>query len=60
MKELDINEARLRDDAKRYRWLCDGHGYFMEEEELCGHGPDKAEADRRIDEAMTAEKRAGG
>lgn len=41
------------------RWLLDGHGYFMEEEMLCGHSPcdddEKDEARRRIDEAMLIE-----
>lgn len=44
-------------DAKRFRWLLAGHGYFMEEEYLCGHGePDEKEQDAaraKIDEAMT-------
>lgn len=39
-------------DAARYRWLCDGNGYFMEENMLCGHSNNKAEADAMIDEAM--------
>ncbi len=43
-------------DAKRFRWLLSGNGYFMEENFLCGHAPttpeeqDKARAE--IDEAM--------
>ena len=36
-------------DAERYRWLCDGNGYFMEENGLCGHGPEKEKADAAID-----------
>ena len=47
----------LRRDAGRYRWLCDGNGYFMEEEMLCGHSNDKTEADRQIDMAMTTGER---
>lgn len=43
-------------DAKRFRWLLAGNGYFMEEEMLCGHGPcseeEKNEARQKIDEAM--------
>ena len=43
-------------DAKRFRWLLSGNGYFMEEEMLCGHEPtDEAERDdarAKIDEAM--------
>ena len=46
----------LQADAKRMRWILAGHGYFMEEEMLCGHGPCSEEeqhrARRRIDEAM--------
>ena len=41
----------LREDAARYRWLCDGNGYFMEENQLCGHGNDKTKADAAIDAA---------
>lgn len=44
------------DDAKRYRWLCNGHGYFMEEQGLCGHGNEKESADKAIDEQMNAER----
>lgn len=44
------------DDANRMRWLLSGHGYFMEEEMLCGHGPcskeEQDEARRQIDAAM--------
>jgi hypothetical protein len=33
-----------------------GHGYFLEEEVLCGHGDHEADlARRRIDECMTLE-----
>ena len=42
-------------DAERFRWLLDGHGYFMEEEMLCGHSPcsqeEQDEARRKIDAA---------
>jgi hypothetical protein len=37
------------DDAERYRWLCDGNGYFLEEEQLCGYTNEKADADAAID-----------
>ena len=47
--------AEARADAARYRWLCDGHGYFMEEEMLCGHSNEKAAADAAIDAALAAE-----
>lgn len=43
-------------DAGRYRWLCDGNGYFMEEAGLCGATNDKGEADRQIDDAMAAKE----
>lgn len=43
-------------DAKRFRWLLAGHGYFMEEAMLCGHAPtedDEQDCARlKIDEAM--------
>ncbi|CPF47814.1 hypothetical protein [Burkholderia pseudomallei] len=38
-----------RRDAERYRWLCDGNGYFLEEQALCGHWNQKEEADAAID-----------
>lgn len=47
-------------DAKRMRWMLSGHGYFMEEEFLCGHDPcgevEQNDARRRIDEAMAEER----
>lgn len=53
----------LRDDAAdaaRLRWLLNGHGYFLEEEMLCGHGPgEEDEARTRIDEAMRLEAETG-
>lgn len=42
-------------DAARYRWICDGHGYFLEEQGLCHIDPDKASADAAIDERMAQE-----
>ena len=36
-------------DAERYRWLCDGNGYFLEEEWLCGQANEKPAADEAID-----------
>lgn len=44
----------LAADARRYRWLCDGNGYFMEEAHLCASTNDKQRADLQIDEAMRA------
>jgi hypothetical protein len=47
-----IAEVRaLREDAERYRWLCNGNGYFLEEEQLYGHVNQKSEADEAIDAA---------
>jgi hypothetical protein len=43
-------------DAKRFRWLLAGNGYFMEEQLLCGHAPsDQQEQDdarEQIDAAI--------
>lgn len=49
---LDALQAAQK-DAERYRWLCDGNGYFLEEEMLCGYENEKQEADDAIDAAMT-------
>lgn len=43
----------VRRDAERYRWLCGGNGYFLEQLSLCGHSDQKAEADAAIDAAMS-------
>ena len=44
-------------DARRFRWLLAGNGYFMEEQGLCGYPPcDEDEQDgarERIDAAIT-------
>ena len=54
-----------KSDARRFRWLLGGNGYFMEEEMLCGYNPDEEEKDRtrdRIDakirEEIIAERKA--
>ena len=42
-------------DARRLRWMLDGNGYFLEEEGLCAHFPDKDDQDyarRKIDESI--------
>lgn len=43
-------------DAARFRWLLDGHGYYMEENFLCGHFPtsevERNSARAKIDYAM--------
>jgi hypothetical protein len=43
-------------DAKRFRWLLAGNGYFMEENFLCGHSPcsetEQDEARAAIDAAL--------
>lgn len=48
-------------DAKRFRWLLSGKGYFMEENYLCGHAPtnedERDEARSRIDEAIAVRPR---
>jgi hypothetical protein len=43
------------EDAERYVWLCNGHGYFLEEEGIAGHTNDKAAADAAIDEEMRSD-----
>ena len=44
-------------DARRFRWLLAGNGYFMEEHGICGHSPtDEKERDlarRKIDKYDT-------
>jgi len=55
MSEVDKSEAA---DAKRMRWLLSGHGYFMEEEMLCGHGfstPEDQDKAREVIDAAMAE-----
>jgi hypothetical protein len=56
-------KAEAEADAARFRWLLDGHGYFMEEEQLCGHPPcpdsEKNEVRKQIDAAL-AGVRGGG
>lgn len=53
MSEPDRSETA---DAKRFRWLLDGNGYFMEAMLLCGIGPcsdDEKDAARKcIDDEM--------
>lgn len=48
-ERAEAEAEALRKDAERYRWLCDGNGYFMEENYLCGHENDKERADLMID-----------
>lgn len=51
-----MTDKSIEADAARFRWLLDGHGYFMEEAMLCGAPPtteiDKDSARAMIDEAM--------
>lgn len=54
--ELEANVAATEKDAERYRWLCDGNGYFLEEQMLCGHSNEKESADAAIDAAIAASK----
>lgn len=56
--QLRAENERLRKDAERYRWLCDGNGYFMEEQGLCGHGNEKGISDQQIDAAMARDSGA--
>lgn len=50
--QLKAEVEALRKDAIRYQWLCNGNGYFMEEQGICGHSEEKTEADAAIDYAM--------
>lgn len=54
-KTLDRSDEA---DARRFRWLLAGNGYFLEEEMLCGHEPcsddEQDKARIAIDEAMSA------
>lgn len=55
---LDLCDAA---DAKRFRWLLSGSGYFMEENSLCGHGPcdilEQHAARWKIDEVTREEEK---
>jgi len=52
---MEIDRS-IEADAKRFRWLLDGNGYFMEEGGFCGHescdDKEKDEARIAIDEMM--------
>lgn len=50
-----VDTESMRKDAERYRWLCNGHGYFMEEEMLCHITDEKPAADLAIDTRMLEE-----
>lgn len=61
--QLTVEELRgLMQDAARYRWLCAGNGYFLEEEGIAGPWTKdgKAEADQAIDERMARAKAKEG
>lgn len=51
---IDRSEAA---DARRFRWILAGNGFFLEEQMLCGYTPcgdDEQDTARRlIDEAMS-------
>ena len=51
--KVDASETA---DARRFRWLLEGNGYFLEEEMLCGHAPcsemEKAQCRAAIDAEM--------
>jgi hypothetical protein len=51
-RRLNRKIKRLEADAARYRWLCNGNGYFMEERSLCHFSNEKSEADAAIDEEI--------
>ena len=41
-KDKEIERLRrvsesMESDAMRFRWIIEGNGYWMEENELCGH-----------------------
>ncbi len=61
LMEFGKSSRQDRKDADRLRWMLSGHGYFLEEEMLCGTGPtsdeEKAEARERIDVAMEHRRR---
>ncbi len=54
MSEVDRSDAA---DARRFRWLLSGNGYYMEEEGLCGFPVTKEwerdSARLTIDDAMS-------
>lgn len=52
VERLRAELTQCKADAERYRWLCNGNGYFMEENFLCGHDNQKHQADKEIDDAM--------
>ena len=49
-------DKNIEADARRMRFLLDGHGYFMEERGLCGFGPcdeeEKDSARKEIDDGI--------
>lgn len=51
-------------DARRFRWLLEGNGSFMEEEMLCGHPPcsdeEKDYARQEIDREMRKQQTTDG
>lgn len=56
-ERAEAEAEALRKDAERYRWICDGNGYFMEENHLCGHDNEKDRADAYIDAEMGEAKK---
>lgn len=58
IRALLAERAELLRDAGRYRWICNGNGYFMEENMLCHVSNDKAEADAAIDAAIATARGA--
>lgn len=55
MSKQNIDRSSIA-DARRFRWIVDGNGYYLEEAGLCGHGPgDEDEARQKIDDEIADE-----
>lgn len=56
--DIDRSDAA---DARRFRWLLDGNGYYMQEQRLCGYPPcsdvEKDEARAAFDAVIAAAER---
>jgi hypothetical protein len=64
LKNGNTLDKSILADAKRFRWILNGNGYFMEEQGLCPTcGTDEKEKDRArelIDDAMNNDEQASG
>lgn len=60
MADVDRSDAA---DARRFRWLLNGNGYFMEENSLCGSSPcregEQDDAREWIDKEIADEETSG-